>query len=678
MIARFFLQMRSAGRHFAPFAILVATVAPLPAQQQADTLYVSLQGRDTWSGRLSEPNASRTDGPLGSLEKARDRVRNNLQSGAGARVVRVEDGLWLRNKPFVLDSSDGGSLKQPVVWEFSSGAHVSGAIRLAGWTRVRDAAIIARLDKTARDSVMVARIPDGVDIERWRSVGRSIRPAPPELVWNGQVLQVAQWPDTGWDRIASVDSTHGVRIRVLTDRIARWASASDAWVYGYWRYDWHDAFIRVTSVDAQSGELLLAGKPDLYGIAPGQRYRIINLIEELSARGEYWIDVEHRLVYVWPPSDPGRAESFLSVLTDPVLEVRGASDLTIRGLRAEASRGEGILIEGGARVQVLGGSLRSLGGRAIEIRGGAHHVVRDVVIQDVGEGGIRVSGGDRRTLTASGHLIEHVQFRNFARWVRTYTPAVYLTGVGATVRLCEISDAPHSGIILEGNDHVIENNTLHHLLLETRDAGAIYLGRDWTARGNVIRENYFFALGPDRPVSTPAMLQAVYLDDMASGVMVERNVFDHAQIAVKIGGGRDNRIENNVIVHSVSPLSIDERGVAWLRAADQPGSMWQHLVGLYEGARPDLPPYLERYPTLRSALTDRPGAPVGNVFMNNVVVGGGPITRVVPPGMLDERGTVRIVDKDEGLWGPARMQSFLDSLAKAGVRAPQRLPPLTK
>ena len=63
--------------------------------------------------------------------------------------------------------------------------------------------------------------------------------------------------------------------------------------------------------------------------------------------------------------------------------------------------------------------------------------------------------------------------------------------------------------------------------------------------------------------------------------------------------------------------------------------------------------------------------------MNNVVVGGGPILRVgMPVGMIEERGAVLIVDRDEGLWGPVRMQSFLDSLAKAGVRTPQRLPKL--
>jgi hypothetical protein len=677
---------------------LVVSVLLLPSvalgqAQQADTFFVSTRGLDTWSGRLPAPNTTHTDGPFASLERARDVARNRLGRDVRGTVIRVRGGLWLRDKPFLLDSANGGSPDHPVVWESFPGelVRLAGAARISGWIRVHDIAVLARLPAVARDSVFVARIPAGLGIQRWTGDGRSrLRPAPSELVWNGHVLNVARWPNTGWDRIVSVDSSRGVRIRPATNRLAKWSHASDAWVMGYWRWDWYEALLRVTGVDVESGEFLVTGNPN-YGILAGQRYAIVNLIEELDARGEYWIDVEHSLVYVWPPSNPARADAVLSVLTDPVLEVRGASDLTLRGLQVEASRGDGIRIEGGARVDIVGGTVQSLGGRAIELRGGKAHVVRDVAIQDVGEGGILVTGGDRHSLTASGHLIQHVRFRRFARWVRTNTPAVYLKGVGATVRECDISDGPHSGIIIEGNDHLIENNTLSHLLLETRDAGAINMGRDWTERGHVIRGNYFFALGPDRPDSVPDqdhpdrvdLLQAVHLDDMASGVTVERNVFDHAHTAVLIGGGRDNRIEGNVIVQSPTPLYVDPRGRFWRAAVDRPGSAWEYAVwkqvtGLFRDAHPDSSPYFERYPALSRALTDRPGEPIGNTFIDNFIVGGGEIQRLaLLPGMLTERGTVRIAQKDDGLWGPARMQRFLDSLTAAGSRPAQRLPRLS-
>ena len=48
----------------------------------AETLYVSPQGRDTWSGTLAAPNAAKTDGPLASLVGARDAIRTLRTSGA--------------------------------------------------------------------------------------------------------------------------------------------------------------------------------------------------------------------------------------------------------------------------------------------------------------------------------------------------------------------------------------------------------------------------------------------------------------------------------------------------------------------------------------------------------------------------------------------------------------------
>ena len=37
--------------------------------------YLSPNGSDAWSGRLSNPNAQGTDGPFATLERARDAVR---------------------------------------------------------------------------------------------------------------------------------------------------------------------------------------------------------------------------------------------------------------------------------------------------------------------------------------------------------------------------------------------------------------------------------------------------------------------------------------------------------------------------------------------------------------------------------------------------------------------------
>ena len=48
--------------------------SPGPGEQKV-LLYVSTRGNDTWSGTLPEPNATRTDGPLLTLHRARDLAR---------------------------------------------------------------------------------------------------------------------------------------------------------------------------------------------------------------------------------------------------------------------------------------------------------------------------------------------------------------------------------------------------------------------------------------------------------------------------------------------------------------------------------------------------------------------------------------------------------------------------
>lgn len=657
---------------------LLVTAADLSAQQ-VDTFFVSPAGQDGWTGRLTAPNQLRTDGPFASLERARDIVRKQLASGVRAAVVRVRGGLYLRQHSFVLEAANGGVPGHPIVWEAfqSEVPRLAGAARIVGWRHVQDTTAIAQFPAGARDSIVVAPVPESVTIGPWQTDGHSIRPVPPELVWNGNVLNVARWPDSGWDRIVSVDSSQGVRIQLATDTIARWVGATDAWVVGYWHYDWSESFIRVTAVDLRAKSLLLARNPRDYGIVARARYAIVNLPEELSAPGEYWIDVRNRLIYVWPPSDPTRAEVLLTAIIEPVVDIRGASDLLLRGLHIEAARGIGVRVEGGARVQIVGGTLKSLGGRAIDVHGGVADVIRDVTIQDVGEGGIWLSGGDRRTLVPSGNLVGRAQISRFARWVYTHAPGVYVTGVGVTVRGCDIGDAPNSGIMIEGNDHLIESNVFHDLLLDTRDAGAVYMGRDWTARGNVIRGNYFYDLGPRGPTSGSLFLSAVYLDDMASGATVAGNVFANAQMAVVIGGGRDNRLEANVIIRSIPPVHIDARGRDWRASAEKVGSVWQYLVGLFRAARPDSVPYYTRYPKLSDALTDRPGEPIGNSFVNNVIVGNEAILRVgVDSTMFDERGTVRIPDRDGTAWSRVRIQRLLDSLATHRVRARQQLPAL--
>ena len=57
-------------------------------------LFVATNGDDSWSGKLPEPNAERTDGPLASLAKARDSVRQLKQGQHRDIVTLIRGGTY--------------------------------------------------------------------------------------------------------------------------------------------------------------------------------------------------------------------------------------------------------------------------------------------------------------------------------------------------------------------------------------------------------------------------------------------------------------------------------------------------------------------------------------------------------------------------------------------------------
>jgi hypothetical protein len=70
--------------------------------------YVSPRGNDAWSGRLSDPNA--TDGPLATVARAREAVRELLKTQKEPRPVRVvlRGGIYYLDAPLEFSPEDSG------------------------------------------------------------------------------------------------------------------------------------------------------------------------------------------------------------------------------------------------------------------------------------------------------------------------------------------------------------------------------------------------------------------------------------------------------------------------------------------------------------------------------------------------------------------------------------------
>jgi hypothetical protein len=620
-------------------------------------LYVSPNGNDSWSGRLASPNRTRTDGPFATLERARDAIRTLKRQGKlpeGGVTVWLRGGMYAQLTPLELTAEDGGTPQSPITYSAYRNEQVRlvGGKRVTGWQSVTDATVLRKLPSEARGKALVAdlRAQGITDFGQMRRRGFGSSAAVPaglELFYEGKPMPLARYPNEGWLKIAATPAgQQGGRFTCEDPRLRRWTEAKDVWVHGYWTWDWADSYERVVSIDAEKGEIVTAEPHGVYGYTPGKRFRVLNLLEELDTPGEWYLDRETGLLYFYPPDD-GSGEAMVSLTEKPLFTLNGVSHLRIERMTFEVCRATGIEMRGGTQNIVAGCTFRNIGTVGVVIEGGTEHKVVSCDFMDLGDGGIQVSGGDRNTLTPCKHEVLNCLFTRYSRWCRTYRPAVLVNGVGVRVAHCLMYDAPHNAILFGGNDHLFEYNEVHHVCTETGDAGAFYIGRDFTQRGTVIRYNYFHDLGKSLQAETFVDVMAVYLDDCASGITIFGNVFYKAGRAAMIGGGRDNTVENNIFVECEPSVHVDARGLGW-------ASFWfdgrdSTLMDRLKAVPYQQPPWSERYPELVNILNDEPAVPKGNKIIRNISVGGRWID--LYDNLTDKIITIRdnIIDGDAGV-----------------------------
>ncbi|MBE0536588.1 MAG: right-handed parallel beta-helix repeat-containing protein, partial [Phycisphaerae bacterium] len=500
-----------------------------------------------------------------------------------------------------------------------------GGREVSGFGPIRDAKVLSRIAPEARDKIMqvdlkAAGIADFGKMLR-RGFGGS-GTAGLELFFLDRPMELARWPNTGWVKIAEVpDGPQGGKFTYEGDRAKRWGAADDIWVHGFWTQDWADTYEKVASIDTEKRVIATAPPHGVYGYTKGKRFYVLNLLEELDAPGEWYLDRGTGVLYFWPPAPLEQGRAMVSII-DTVVSLKGTSYVTISGMTIECARGTGVAISGGSNNRVAGCVIRNMGNAGVSVSGGEANGVSACDIYATGDGGVHLSGGDRKTLKGSGNYADNNHIHHYNRWCLTYRPAVGVSGVGIRVSHNLIHDGPHNAIQLGGNDNVIEYNEIFNVCTESDDVGAFYMGRDWTMRGNVIRHNFFHHIHSAAEQYRHGS-RVVYLDDAASGTTIHGNVFYKAGslCAVNVGGGRDNIITNNVFVDCANGALIDARGLGWAKghiAKDGDWRMYRKLADV----KHDQPPYSTRYPELARILDEDPAAPRGNVVARNISVGG--------------------------------------------------------
>ena len=584
-------------------------------------LYVAPNGKDTNSGTKTRP--------LATLERARDAIRavrhgNGLPKGGVCVIVR--GGSYPVRQTFRLSSQDSGDPVHPIVYRAAPGETplFDAGASVHGFVPVRDTAVLARLPSEAVGSVLQADLKaQGItDFGTFTPGGfgsaRGFKTHPLlQLYFNGSAMPLAHWPNEGYIQIAAVAPGAKDTFTYIEDRPTRWNEEKDAWLYGYWFYNWADSYEKIGAIDTSKKTITLAPPVTTYGsggtsFLKGQRFNAVNVLSELDQPGEWYLDRDTGLLYFYPPSDPAKAKVEVSLFETPVTEMQNVSNVALEGLVWQNGRGDGIIIHGCRSCLLAGCTIRQFGGNGVQIDGGSNDGLLGCDIHTLGRGGTIITGGDRKTLTPGRHFIENCDVYDFSLVDHTYTPAVLLSGDGNRIAHNHFHQAPSSAMRIEGNDNVIEYNDVGKVLRESDDQGASDMWADTTYRGNVFRYNYWHDMGNGQGVGQAG----IRLDDWISGVHIYGNVFqrcaDGGFGGVQINQGADNLIENNLFIDCKAAVS----GSAG--SADN----WQRFLtgaqgkGYLQAVNALQPPYAQRYPELTKLGQNSRNSVERNIVLN--------------------------------------------------------------
>jgi len=610
-----------------------------------------------------------------------------LRSGAvprspnGATFVCIGPGQFF--EALTLTSADSGAdVEHPVVYLGVAGESVlTGAVPVTlSPARTIAAGVIMSANASA------AALAAGFDVD-WAAASAFVsrgfqggcQPAPPQLVVGDTRATLARWPNiddgsagttpgfalTRWPAVAGTQNV-SFWVNASTAPFLSYADTATMLVHGWWYYEWADEWYQFAGVNttvAGRAQVLvdLAHAPAPMGgeFLGGARYYVANSVDALDAVGEYYFNASSGVVsYVAPPGTQGPLAAALTA-NSTLITLTGVANVAFVNLTVMGARGYGVSGSQCSGIAVINCTFTALGGSALTMGQSNDTFIGGNTMRDLGCGGARMWSGGVRTCDAivpSGTLIVDNVIAGFERDVFTYQQGVALDSGGVAAHN-DISDAPHSGVTLDGNDVLVMANVIHEVSGRTFDNAAIYFyPTDWSKRNASIVYNVLYGNGEEPATcntATSCNRDAVYPDNGNAGVNVVGNVIYHSsanasafdltcddcspldrfvRYALFNDGGRDMTATNNILILDGANASFNGgAGITWDAAQQGNGSTY---IAELQAVRWDTGLWAAKYPRLATlhdwwpaggaqacaADPDCGGAPFGNAITTNLIV----------------------------------------------------------
>ncbi|MFP5276872.1 MAG: right-handed parallel beta-helix repeat-containing protein [Acidobacteriota bacterium] len=511
--------------------------------------YVATNGNDSWSGKLAEPNPSRTDGPFLTLQRAQKAVRVLKSRGGlnGPVTVYIRGGEYDVSKPLVFEPADSGAPQAPITYAAYPGETpvISGGREISGWKRVKDRKLLAQ----AGGELWMARVPE-VKQGKWYFR---------ELFINGRRRPRARTPNQG--SYFYVDGKIKVGKRGTFkfhsgDIKPEWAAEGNVEVVALMR--WAAVRMYIRKVDAATRTVTLSGNPTVYHPEIDARYWIENTMDALNAPGEWYLNRQSGILYYRP--EPGEEmnniRAIAPVLKQFVLFEAGRGDSPVHDIRLSGLKFSyadwSMSPTGYADIQAaydIPAAVAGVGTRSIEIRKcvfshlGGYAVsfggTEEQTGTRLGSSDNRIIGNDMVDLGGGGVKIGDGIFQN-----------TYELGPGGTKINAHIDpDSP----VQASEDNLISDNHIHHIGLVYPGAVGVWVGQssDNTIAHNEINDTYYTGIsvgwtwghGSSAARGNKIELNKIY--DIGQGMLTDMG-------CIYTLGVQPGTVERNNICHDVS------------------------------------------------------------------------------------------------------------------------------
>jgi hypothetical protein len=486
--------------------------------------FVATNGNDANDGSI--------DRPFATLERA----KIAMEGAGAAKTTYLREGTYALTKTLNLEAADSGQ-----TWAAYNGEKVSisGAEHIAGsrFSSDGNGRYSAATSQTSLDLVV-----NGVRQTAARNVAYDENDA-----------------RTGWHTGSAAGNGHTLRFEPgdLTPE----QLTEGAMIEAYGNVRWANTIAKVTGVDWINHTVTIASDVVYWDYLPGAKisWRLEGTASSVDQDGEFGWDAARGRVVLDPRSDSELLAKGVDVARlDNLVRIAG-SNVTFTGFTFENAKagGAAVWLDGATGAKIVGNDFANVG-QAVFLSNDRtnNNTIADNSIHGAAANSIEV-------LYGSGNVIRNNSI--------TSSNEIFVGGAAIGLYSAKnnvidgnyIADATRYGVsIKKYNDalptgNVIQNNVILHTSTQTSDTGAIemWLNHDNRDTQTIIRGNYIDDVGGliADPVTGALRFATdahdIYLDDGASGVLIENNLLQPTKSSnIFIHGGSNITIDNNVLL----------------------------------------------------------------------------------------------------------------------------------